>query len=431
MAYGESSSDAYVEQVDDKGKKPRQYTTAELNAFWSASTLVSRSLLPFPGAGEPNRIAFADQFRNERKHRVTVSTRTPPQVAAFVLNPENSRCLIDSATVSLDGTLCAASFESKTVVWSLPSQPAKRSTEDEQPSRIYHTLFHAHNKTRIDFPTGRGVLSLDFAPDAPLIVCGSSRGAVGLWSVENALRLVSYTGLTSRTAVWDARWCSAGAYIGTATSDGYARLWRTDIPYPVRVLSSGEGAKQCHMIRWHPSCQLVATATDETITVHEISGPSILFRFDLKGATAMEFSPTGYLLAVANAECLTVYELNSGSVLFQWDTFSVITSLAWSHPSAAMLGDGGLKSVSQQTGPGHPVLISLEESGTMRVWDRLFISRQSSCELRIQHDFRALHMHVTPRNLLVMAGVTEHGDVGATGLNAIRYNGQSSLNGVS
>jgi WD40 repeat protein len=164
-------------------------------------------------------------------------------------------------------------------------------------------------------------------------------------------------------------------------------------------------------VKWHPSCQLLAAASAQQITVFEVSGPASLFKFEFKQATAMEFSPTGYLLAAANADTLTVWDTNTGSVLFRFDTFSRIVSLAWSHPSSSGLGDGGLKSVLQQSGTGHPVLISIDESGKLRLWDRLFVNKASVSELSFGQAPRPLHMHITPRNLLVMVGAKQSSDL--------------------
>ena len=101
--------------------------------------------------------------------------------------------------------------------------------------------------------------------------------------------------------------------------------------------------------------------------------------------------------------------MNAGAQLFQHDTFNSITNLAWSFPSAAALGDGGLKSVTGSTGVGHPVLVSVEGSGKLRLWDKLFVSKPSLCEMATSQPMRPHHMHFTPRNLLVLAGTPEAG----------------------
>jgi hypothetical protein len=75
------------------------------------------------------------------------------------------------------------------------------------------------------------------------------------------------------------------------------------------------------------------------------------------------------------------------------------------------LGDGGLKSVLQQSGTGHPVLISIDEAGKLRLWDRLFVNKASVSELSFDQTIRPLHMHITPRNLLVVVGAKESSDM--------------------
>ena len=418
MAYGSSTVDSTVEQPDDKSslqKKTRQYSASEMNAFWSSSTVMNKSSLPFVSPDQPQRIAFADSFKISRRSRCTISARSAPPVVGFIVADEDNCDAVDCATVNTDATMCASSFNSKTVIWSLPPQSAKTTGNDDiSASKLFNSMFLPQGKTRLELPTGTGTNCLDIAPDAPIILSGSSRGQIGLWSMEVGKRLVSYTGLSSTTPVWDIAWSPAAMYFATGSGDSVARLWRSDIPFPIRVLSPGEGAGlHCHLTKWHPSCQLVVVASTNHVTVHELSGPAVLFQFAFKQATAMAFSPTGYLLAAANANSLTVWETNTGTVLFQFDTFSPIVELAWSHPSANGLGDGGLKSVLGSTGVGHPVLISIEESGKMRLWDRLFVNKPSVCELSFSQSIRPLHMHFTPKNLLVVAGAVESSDLSA------------------
>jgi len=414
LAYGSSTIDAASELADDKTaghKKTRSLTASEMNAFWSASTLPAKTALPMAAPDQTQRIAFADNFKTARKSRCTVTTRTPPPVVGFIVADEDNADAVDAATINLDGNMCGSSINGKTVVWSLATQSNMHATtmDDVSASRMHNALFLPQGgRQRYELPTGRFTTALDFAPDSPILLTGSSKGEVGLWSIELSRKLVSYTGLTSRTPVWDLSWSPAALYFASGSGDSAARIWRSDIPFPIRVLPSTEGGAS--LVRWHPSCQLVAVASNESIRVHEISGPAMLFQFDFKRATAIEFSPTGYLLAAANAEGLTVWETNTGTVIFQFDTFSTIVGLSWSWPSASGLGDGGLKSVLGTVGVGHPVLVSIEEPGRMRVWDRLFINKPNPCELSFSHPIRPLHMHFTPKNLLVVAGAKEKND---------------------
>jgi WD40 repeat protein len=407
MAYGAKAALASAETPEDGlggQKRSRQYTAADLNAFWSASSFLGKSVAPYVSGDQPQRVAFSDSFAISRKNRVTVSSKSPPSVVGFVVADEDTCDSVDSVKVNIDASLCAASIESKTIVWSLPSDTSR---DEYSASKTYNALFLPHGMQRFEIPTGKGVTSLDFSPDSPVMLAGSSRGQVGLWSIEAARKLVSYTGHSSRTPVWDLAWSPAGGYFATSSGDGAARIWRSDVPYPIRALHSENGSLHYHMVKWHPSCQIVAVASQSDICLFEISGATILFRFHCKSASAMEFSPTGYLFASANTEALTVWETSTGSEIFRFDTFSPIVGLSWSHPSSFGLGDGGLKSALGHSGVGHPVLISIEESGIVRIWDKLFISKPSVCELTLMDSFRPLHMHVTSRNLLVVAGTRE------------------------
>jgi WD40 repeat protein len=408
MAFGDLTEEV-IQDTSEERKRSRQLTAAELNAFWSAPNFLSKTQLPFPDASEPHRLALAERFRNDRRHRVTVTSKHPPPMTAFVLDEVEPGVQVDAVSVNSDASLCAGAFASKTVVWGFDAASSAHAVDDNGPSRIYQKLFQTHNKYRVELPTGRGILSLDFSPDSPLLLTGSLGGNISLWSLESSQKLVSFNGLTSRTAVWDARWCPAGAYFSSGSSDGYARIWRSDVPFPIRVLKTDSASTHCQIVRWHPSCQLVAAATDTEVVVHDIASPSSVFRFQCSKATALEFSPTGFLLAAANAEGITVWELNTGKAIFKWDTFTTIGGLTWSFPSTSMLGDGGLKSVTQNSGIGHPLLISVDEDGTARLWDRLFISRPSCSEFTQESKIRPLHVRMTQRNLLVVAGVSEKG----------------------
>lgn len=406
FAYGNSAGDIAGDQVDEKGRRTRPVSNQDMNAFLSSTNLLAKSNLSFPSGDQPQRVAFSEWFQANRRNRCTVTTKSPPPVATFMVEGSKSGSSVDATTINLDASLCASSVGSKTVVWSLASQSAKISSDDMSTSKAYQTLFHAADKHRLDLPTGPSTLALDFAPDSPLLLTGSARGDIGLWSVESGQKIVSYTGLTSRTAVWSLSWCPAASYFSTGSSDGSVRVWRSDIPFPVRILDVPE-SRHSQIVKWHPSCQLLAVGSENSITVHEIASSVISFKFEFPKATAIAFSPTGYLLAAANEDSLTVWELHAGSQLFQCDTFATIVDLSWAHPSASMLGDGGLRSVSMQVGTGHPVLVSVEQSGKLRVWDRLFVSKPSACELELSGPIRPLHMHVTPRNLVVVAGAQD------------------------
>lgn len=410
LAYGlnaVSSSMDSPEEANVGQKRSRQYTTADPNAFWSASTFPTKTASPYVSGDFIQRAAFSEVFVNSRKHRVAVTSKSPPPVVGFLVADEDVCDEVNSVKVNIDATLCAASIDCKTVVWSLPSSSSEQSS-----SKSYNALFLPNNE-RFEIPSGRGISALDFCPDSPVILTGSSRGKMGLWSIEACRKIVSYTGHSSRTPVWDVAWSPAGGYFASGAGDGLARLWRSDVPYPIRLLSPENGIAHCHLVKWHPSCQVLAVASTREIVVFDISGPSILFRFDCQEATALEFSPTGYLLACANADSLCVYETNTGSTVSKFDTFSPIVCLSWTHPASPGLGDGGLKSVQGHVGIGHPVLLSVEESGRIRLWDKLYISKPSVCELSLVDGMRPLHMHVTPRNLLVVAGVRESSDMGS------------------
>jgi WD40 repeat protein len=413
-AYGEIPGDAVLDQSEDRGKRSRSINGVDTIGLWSSSSLLSRTALPFPAADQPQRVAFAELFRMDRRNRCTVTSKSPPPIAAFMLDAGVPHSAIDVATININATLFACAAGGTTVIWSPPNQSQKLDPNESLRSQNYQSLFNSQGGQRFGLSTGSGTTCLDFAPDSNLILSGTSRGELSLWSFEAQRKLVSYTGIASRTAVWSLCWSPASSYFSTGSSDGCVRVWRSDVPYPIRVLSPGDTVRHCRIVKWHPSCQLIGVASDEFISVHDISASTKTHQLDFKGATALEFSPTGALLAAANRDRLCVWDLSANAEIFSCDTFSSITDLAWTYPSAGLLGDGGLRSANQQAGIGHPVLISVEESGKVRLWDRLLVSKPSSCEFQIEQSMRTLHMHVTPRNLLVIAGSNDTSDFSTT-----------------
>jgi WD40 repeat protein len=350
-------------------------------------------------------------MREAKRYRLPVSPKTPPTVVSLVVGEYAQADDIDAVTVNLEGDACAMSTaDGFTSVWTWPSgSPTKSAHEGEHSaSQLYSSLFQPSSSQHIfSLNTGTGTQCLAFAPDSGALLSGSSRGSVDLWSIEKERKLVSYIGHSSRTPVWDVSHAPTGLYFATSAGDSTARIWRTDIPYPIRCFKDDD-SKHIHFVRWHPQTQIVAIASAERVSVRDVGTSQVLFQYDdCKGCTALEFSPSGHLLAAANEECLRVWETTTGKCIFTVDTFSTILSLAWTQPTGTGL-DGGVKGPEgNSVGSGHSVLISVEQSGKVRMWDRLSISKPSVCEMNMTHPVRPLHMHCTPRNLIVVAGVRE------------------------
>jgi transcription initiation factor TFIID subunit 5 len=411
-----------IDQSDDaKGpsKRTRQNVLPDANILWSATNLSSKSALPVPSPDQPQRVVLADAFRASRKHRYGVGGKTPPATMAVVLGEAEQADGIDAMDISEDGTMCAVSFsDSRTCVWSMSGT---QSMSDEKAfANLYDKLFpsSADGPSRRFLPTSRGTCVLRLAPDAPVLLTGSTRGELCLWSVEAGNKLVTYTGHSSRTPIWSIDWSPAGYYFATGSGDSTARIWRSDIPFPIRSFVVN-GSRHIQVVKWHPSCQLLAIGASNSLVIVDASATSgetnsELFRFDEFGnASCISFSPTGYLVSAANDKMLCVWELNNGSQIFQFETFNRIVGLSWSYPMSSGLGDGGLKGLTGTSGSGHPVLASVEEGGKVRVWDKVYISKTSVSELTLDKPIRPLHIHFSHRNLLVIGGATERGDVGA------------------
>jgi len=398
------------DDLRNNSRKSRQNVVPDANLFWSATNLQSKGGLPMASPDQPQRVSSADSFRTSRKFRYAVGARTPPCTLGLIIGDEAHPDSVDVLDVNKDASMCCAGFSnSKTVVWSLSSERTSGGSVSEMYSSMFTPSSTGSNQFVI--PTSRGTTCLKFAPDAPIILSGSSRGDVSLWSVETQQKLVSYTGHSCRTPVWSIDWSPAGYYFSTGSGDSTARVWRTDIPFPIRSFIA-DGSAHVQLVKWHPSCQLVAIGSTNSLSVQEVGSPNELFRFDdFKNATAIDFSPSGYLMAAANMDRLTVWELRTGAEIFSIDTFKPIVELSWSYPASAGLGDGGLRGLTGMTGAGHPVLASVEQGGKVRLWDKLHIPKTSVCEIAFSQPIRPLHMHFTPRNLLVVAGSKEPCDM--------------------
>ena len=419
-AFGTLPPEPIIEQTDDsKGpvKRTRQNVLPDANILWSAANLSSKSALPMPSPDQPQRVAFADSFRACRKHRYSVGAKTPPATMGVILGEAEQADSIDAMDISVDGSICAVSFsDSRTCVWSITD--SQNLSEEKVFANLYDKLFpsSADGPSRRILPTSRGTSALRLAPDAPILLTGSTRGELCLWSIETGNKLVTYTGHSSRTPIWSIDWSPAGYYFATGSGDSTARIWRSDIPFPIRnfVIS---GSQHVQVVKWHPSCQLLAIGATNSLVVVDASvtsGDSTgeVFRFDDFGnASNIAFSPTGYLLAAANDKMLCIWELNNGTAIFQFETFSCILGLAWSYPMSSGLGDGGLKGLTGTSGSGHPVLATVEEGGKVRIWDKVYIPKSSVCELTMEKPVRPLHIHFSHRNLLIIGGATERGDV--------------------
>ena len=73
-AYGDGAPDMAMDQTDEKARK-KQYTAADMNVLWSATTLLSKTQLPFPSGDQAQRLASAEAFRLNRRHRCTVTAK--------------------------------------------------------------------------------------------------------------------------------------------------------------------------------------------------------------------------------------------------------------------------------------------------------------------------------------------------------------------
>jgi len=74
--------------------------------------------------------------------------------------------------------------------------------------------------------------------------------------------LAVYRGHSPSCPIWSVAFAPSGYYFATAASDATARIWTTDRPSPVRILS-GHTSYSVNTITWHPNCNYVLTGCDD------------------------------------------------------------------------------------------------------------------------------------------------------------------------
>lgn len=74
--------------------------------------------------------------------------------------------------------------------------------------------------------------------------------------------LAVYRGHSPSCPIWSVAFAPSGYYFATGASDATSRIWTTDRPMPVRILS-GHTSSSVNTVTWHPNCNYVLTGCDD------------------------------------------------------------------------------------------------------------------------------------------------------------------------
>ena len=127
--------------------------------------------------------------------------------------------------------------------------------------------------------------------------------------------LAVYRGHAPSTPVWSVSFAPSGYYFASSGADATARIWTTDRPIPVRLLT-GHSSTNVNCIGWHPNCNYVLTGSDDKTarlwdvqsgrTVRLLSGCS-------SGINAVKIDPSGRYAAVAEySGIICLWDLGTG-----------------------------------------------------------------------------------------------------------------------
>lgn len=249
---------------------------------------------------------------------------------------------------------------------SLPNDP---KTGETQPVKI----LSGHSK---------GVISLSWFEEDELVLSCSLDGTIRLWSERLASALVVFKG--HLFPVWDVAACPRGYYFASASIDKTARLWCTERLEAIRLFAGLLHCRDCvhrlsvpidpicfvcsighkesvDTVRWHPSCNILATSSaDRTIRLWDIASgrcirmlPGLLSR-----VTTMTFGADARSLLCGHEDGqISSWDIVQASGIGCWDGHNgPVWSMALSH------GNGELLATGEQLYNNHCRLVS----GTLR-----------------------------------------------------------------
>lgn len=244
---------------------------------------------------------------------------------------------------SLDGTALPSALEGAPEL----AQSSRRLIGHAGP--VYAVNFSPSTASPDDTPTSSRYL----------LSCSADK-TVRLWSLETWTCLVAYR--SHDNPIWDVKWGPQGHYFLTGSGDRTARLWSTDHIEPLKMYVGHDN--DVDVVAFHPNNLYVFTGScDKTVRMWHISSGNALrlFTGHTGNVTAMACSNDGKTLASAD---------DAGNI-FLWD-------LEKGRRKKRMRGHGkgGIWSLSWSV--ESTVLVSGGADGTVRVWDVLLETSESS-----------------------------------------------------
>ena len=179
-------------------------------------------------------------------------------------------------------------------------------------------------------------------PESTDIVCGAA--------------LAVYRGHAPNVPIWSVSFAPSGYYFATAAADATARIWVTDKPSPVRILS-GHTTSSVNTVKWHPNCNYVLTGSeDKTVRMWDVqTGRCVrLLNGGNHGINVVAVSPSGQFCSGADYDgVIHVWDLGTGKKVNEYrslgnfkhdhtgrSTALMIHSLCYS-PCGSALAAGG------------------------------------------------------------------------------------------
>lgn len=234
--------------------------------------------------------------------------------------------------------------------------------------------------------------------------------------------LAVYRGHAPSSPVWAVEQAPSGYYFASAGADATGRIWTTDRPSPVRVLS-GHTSASVNTITWHPNCNYVLTGCDDkTVRMWDVqNGRCVrLLSGCMDGVNVVRVCPSGKYAAGADYSGIVhIWDLGNGkkvnelrpdanvgskrdSAGFQ-RTSSIIHSMSYSACGTALAtgGDDCVVRVWDVRGLANPdykensssAALGLERPGT-RSPKKSYATRRTAL----------LDLQYTKRNLLLSVG---------------------------
>jgi WD40 repeat protein len=157
--------------------------------------------------------------------------------------------------------------------------------------------------------------------------------------------LAVYRGHSPQCPIWSVAFSPSGYYFASAGADGTGRLWVTDRPTPVRILS-GHTSASVNTIAWHPNVNYVATGCDDkTVRLWDVhTGRCVrLLNGCAEGINCVEISPSGRYAAGADyGGVIHLWDLGSGKKIKELRTERqhIIHSLSYSSCGTALASGG-------------------------------------------------------------------------------------------